>query len=185
MDIINNAIKCAICHKLLESPVLLPCSCNICNKHVKNQYADLFRCEKCGVKHQIPTNGFHANNALQVLIEAEIDKLDFGSIYKSAKKSSESVEEMLNEFKLLLRDPYFYTQERINELKNAVQLKGEELKLRIDEEMQKLIDRLEEYERQSREYLSTNEFKEESKKLEDELKTTQSNLDSWLESLNK
>ena len=183
MEIILDVMKCALCYELLESPVLLPCSCNICNKHVKNQNTDLIRCGKCGVEHQIPTDGFHANNALQVLIEAEIDKLDFGSVYKSAKKSCESVEETLNEIKLLLRDPYFYTHERISELKNAVQLKGEEL--RIDEEMKKLMDRLEEYERQSKEYLSTNEFKEESKKLDDELKKTQSYLDSWLESLNK
>ena len=183
MDIINTTIKCAICHNLLELPVLLPCCCNICKKHVQNQTNNVIRCETCEVEHQIPINGFHANKALQVLIEAEIDKLDFGSVYKSAKKSCESVEETLNKIKVLLRDPYFYTHEKISKLKNAVQLKGEEL--RIDEEMKKLMDRLEEYERQSKEYLSTNEFKEESKKLDDELKTTQSNLDSWLESLNK
>ena len=185
MDKIENVVKCALCYECLESPVLLPCSCNICNKHVKNQTNNVIRCDKCGVDHQIPTNGFHANNALQVIIEAEIAKLDLGSNHKSAKKSCESVEEKLNEFKVLLRDPGFYTQERISELKNDVQLKGEELKLRIDEGMSKLIDRLDEYERQSKEYLSTNEFKEESKKLGNELKATQSNLDSWLESLNK
>ena len=185
MDRILNVIKCAICHDLLESPVLLPCSCNSCKKHVQNQNMELIRCEKCGVEHQIPINGFHANNALQVLIEAEIDKLDFGSVYKSAKKSCESFEETLNKIKVHLNDPSFYTQERISELKNSVQQKGEEIKVKIDEEMKKLMDRLEEYEKQSKEYLTTNEFKEESKKFEDELKTTQSNLDSWLECLNK
>jgi hypothetical protein len=185
MNKIANVVKCSLCHELLESPVLLPCSCNICNKHVINQNKDLIRCEKCGVEHQIPTNSFHANNALQMLIKAEIAKLDFGSGHKSAKKSCESVEETFNELKLLLRDPGLYTHEKISELKNIVQLKGQELKLRIDEEMKKLMDRFDEYERESRRYLSTNEFKEESKKLEDELKTTQSNLDSWLECLNK
>ena len=185
MDQIVNVMKCALCHQLLESPVILPCSCNICKKHFINQNKDLIRCEKCGVEHQIPINGFHANNALQVIIEAEIAKLDSGSVHKSAKKSCESVEETLNEIKVLLNDPSFYTQERISELKNSVQQKGEELKLKIDEEMKKLIDRLEEYERKSKEYLSKNEFKEESKKLDDELKETQSNLDLWLECLNK
>ena len=47
----------------------------------------------------------------------------------------------------------------LSELKNSVQLKGEELKLRIDEELKKLIDRLEEYERQSKEFLSSNSEK--------------------------
>ena len=66
-----------------------------------------------------------------------------------------------------------------------MQLKGEELKLIIDQEVTKYIDGLEEYERQSKEYFSSNEFKEESEKLENERKLAQSNLDSWLESLNE
>ena len=185
MNRILNAIKCAICHEILESPVILACSCNICYKHVKNQNKDFIQCEKCGVEHQIPTNGFHSNIALQVIIEAEIANLDFGSIHKEAKISCESFEKALKELDILLKDPYFYTYERISELKNIVQLKGEELKLKIDEEMQKYIYRLEDYERQSKEYLSSNEFKVESKRLENELKVSQLNVNSWIERLNK
>jgi hypothetical protein len=44
------------------------------------------------------------------------------------------------------------------------------LKLRIDQEMKIILDKLDEYERQSKEYLSSNEFKVESQKLENELK---------------
>ena len=106
-------------------------------------------------------------------------------IILSTKKSCELVEEALIEQEVLLKDPYFYTHERISELKNSVQLKGEELKLIIDQVMMKLIDRLEEYGRQSKEYLSSNEFKVESQKFEKELKISQSNLNLCLESLNK
>lgn len=66
-----------------------------------------------------------------------------------------------------------------------MQLKGEELKLRIDQEMKKFFDRLEEYESQSKDYISSKEFKEELQKLDSELKLARSNLDSWFESLNK
>ena len=146
---------------------------------------DFIRCEICGVKHEIPTNGFQLNKALQVIIKTEIANLDFGNVYKETKKSCESFEDALKQFEKLLKYPYFYTHKRINELKNSVQLKGEELKLRIDEETKKLINRLEEYERESKEYLSSNEFKEESNMLESEMKIAQSNLDSWIENLNK
>jgi len=129
---------------------------------------NLIRCEICGVEHHIPANGFHPNKPLQMIIKTEIAKLDLGSVHKSAKKSCEYVEDSLKEFEVLLKDPYFYTHGKISELKNIVQLKGEEIKLRIDQEMKKLIDRLEEYERQSKEYLSSNEFKEESNLLESE-----------------
>ena len=185
MDIILNAIKCAICSEILESPVILPCTETICKKHVSNQTNDVIRCEKCGVEHHIPANGFLPVPSLEAIIKSDIGHLDFGSVHREAKKSCESVEEALKELQVLLKAPYVFTHEKISELKNSVQLKGEELKLLIDQEMKKLIDRLEEYEKQSKEYLSSNEFKEESKKLDDELKTTQSYLDSCLESLNK
>ena len=124
-----------------------------------------------------------ANNALQ----ADIANLDLGNeeANKEAKKSCESFQEALKDLESLLKDPYSSSHERIIELKNIVKLKGEDLKLIIDREMNKLVDRLEEHERQSKEYLSSNEFKVESKKLDSELKLAQSNLNAWLESLNK
>ena len=185
MDKILTVMKCTICYEFIESPVILPCSCNICKRHVLNQTNDFIRCEKCGVEHQIPINGFQANNVLQVILEAEIANLDFGNVHKEAKKSCESFEHAIKELEVLLKDPYVYTHERISELKNSVQLKGEMLKLQIDQEIKKLIDRLEEYERQSKEYFFSNEFKEESKKLDSEMNKAQSNLDLWLASLNK
>ena len=80
MDIILNAIKCAICHEILESPVFLPCSDSICKKHISNQTNDVIRCEKCGVEHQIPTNGFPRNPSLEAIIKSDIGHIDFGSI---------------------------------------------------------------------------------------------------------
>ena len=163
----------------------MPCNDNICKKHVSNQTNDFIRCEKCKVQHRIPTNGFPPNPSLEAIIKSEIGQLDLGSLHKEANKSCECVENALNEFRVLLNDPCFYTSGKIKVLINSVQLKGEELKLRLDEEINKLIDRLENYESQSKEYLSSNEFKEESDKLESEMKNAQSNLDSWIESLNK
>ena len=93
MESILNTIKCSICHEILELPVVLPCNETVCKKHVKD---DFFRCDKCGVEHQIPTNGFQPNIALQKLIEVGIAGLDFGSVYNEAKKSCESFERSRN-----------------------------------------------------------------------------------------
>ena len=142
MNKILNAIKCAICNQIIESPVILSCNDPICKKHVSNQSNHLIRCEKCGDKHRIPSNGFQPLPFLEEIIKSEIGQLDFGSVHKEAKKSCESVKDSLNELEALLNDPYFFTYERISELKNSVQLKGEELKLKIDQEMKKLLDRL-------------------------------------------
>ena len=56
MDRIRNAIKCAICREILESPVFLPCSDPICTKHASNQTNGVIRCEKCGVEHRYRTS---------------------------------------------------------------------------------------------------------------------------------
>lgn len=186
MDRIQKLVKCAICHEILKSPVILPCNHTICEKHVTSQIRDdHFKCDKCGVEHRVPANGFQPLPFLEELIEIGITDLDFGTVHNEARKSCESFEELLNEIEAILKDPFIYPHERISELKNSVQLKGEELKLRIDEETEKLINRLDEYERQSKENLSSNEFKEESVKLKSELNAAQSNLVSWLASLNK
>ena len=186
MNKIQNAIKCVLCREILELPVILPCNDIVCEKHVSNQINDdFFKCEKCGIDHRIPTNGFQPVIALQEIIDSQIGNLDFGSVHKEAKRSCESFEEALKEFKVLLKDPYVFAHEIISELKNSVQLKGEELKLRIDQETKRFIDELEEYESESKDYILTNEFSEKSKMLENELELAQSNLDSWLESLSK
>ena len=185
MDSILNAIKCAICKEIIESPVILPCRDNICKKHILNQTNDVILCEICGVEHKIPKNGFQTNNVLKDIIETGIANLDFGNVHKEAKKSCESFEEILDDLQVLLKDPQFLIYEKISELKNIVELKREKLKLIIDKEMKKLIDKLEEYEKECKEYLSSNEFKEESKRMESEMKIAQSNLDSWIECLNE
>ena len=185
MNRILNAIKCSICNEIISGPVILPCNDIVCNIHISNRIGDFIRCEKCGVEHRIPSNGFQPVFALQEIIEAEIANIDLGSAHKEAKKSYESVEDSIEKFEMLLKDPYVYIYERINELKNNVQLKGEELKLRIYTELKKFFDRLKEYESQFKDYISSNEFKEESQKLDSELKLARSNLDSWFESLNK
>ena len=189
MNRIQNAIKCAHCHEILQSPVIIPCNHIICKIHVLNQKSkiiDFIRCEKCEIQHLIPSNGFQPVSALQEIIEAEIANIDLGSVYKSAKKSCESFGETLKELDNLLNDPKSYTQLRISELENNLKIKGEELKSRIDQEMNKYINRLKEYESECTFYSSfSNEFKEESQKLKNESKRSKSNLNSLLENLNK
>ena len=169
MDSILNTIKCSICHEILESPVVLPYNetvyKNMCR--INQLKHDLLRCDKCGVEHQIPTNGFQPNIALQKIIEVGIAGLDFSSVHNEAKQSCESFEKLIQEVEVLLKD----------------QLKGNELKLVIDQEMKKHIDKLDEYERQTIEYLSAKEFKVDSEKLENQVKSTQPNLNSWFAGL--
>ena len=186
MNKILSAIKCAHCHKTLEKPVLLPCSDSICKKHIDSDSNKLsISCEKCGVNYAIPENGFPFNKGLAQIIEAEISNLDFGKVHSQAKEACKTFEDVLIEVEVLLKDPYNYTHDVIGDLKNTVQLKGEELKQRIDQEMVKLFDALDQYEKECKEFLSSDEYKDRTDKIDGELKSVQSDLDSWKEHLNK
>lgn len=176
MEAISNAIKCVNCREVLVSPVVLPCSDSICKKHVTYQS---IICGECGIEHKVPENGFIDASALAEIIAAQIDQIDLGSLHKQAKKSCESFEELLTQFENLLKDPFHLTHERISGLKNKAQLKGEKLKIQIDEWTNTLLDKLDEYESQCKLFISSNEYQTDSNKLDIELKSAQSKLNDW------
>ena len=147
MDKILKAIKCSECNKILETPVLLPCHHSICQKHVietKKIESDLL-CSKCDVDHEIPSNGFPLNEALCDIIEAQISSIDFGSVHKEATESCAKLSRFIKDMTNLLNNPGAYSYEEICQLKNLVNLKSEQLKLKIDEETEKMINNLNEY----------------------------------------
>ena len=184
MDRIQKAIKCWNCLQVLDSPVLLPCFDSICRKHV-NQSENSIRCEKCGSEHNIPKDGFPTNKALAEIIEAEIAQIDYGQVHNNAKKSCQSVADAIKDFNVILEEPQKVTHEAIVELKSSIELKRDELKQKIDEEANKLIGSLDEYKKSCDDYLDSDEYQIEFEKVESEIKNFQSDLDSWIEILNR
>lgn len=146
MDRIKKAIRCIECENVLNTPIILPCNHSICKKHLnKRNIGKKLICAKCGIDHEIPANGFPLNEALCEIIDAQISSIDFGSIHKEA---AESLDRLTREKKCvenLLSDPYSYVDYEIGQLKNQVHLKREQLKLKIDEEADKLLGKLDDY----------------------------------------
>jgi hypothetical protein len=82
MDKVKKAIKCVNCLEVLKSPVLLPCSHSICDKHLTDGDKETIKCGLCKVDHLIPENeiGFPKNQALEDVIASNIDSFNFGKI---------------------------------------------------------------------------------------------------------
>ena len=118
MDRILNIIKCVNCESTLSSPVLLPCGHSVCKKHASNESS--IRCGKCGQDHSVPPNCFHENEAIAVLIETDIV---FGETYHKAKQDCTHLGNLHDKIENLLKDPNFFIYEKINDLKNEVQIK--------------------------------------------------------------
>lgn len=144
MDLVLNALKCVDCREFLSMPVNLPCGHMICQSHTQVTDEQII-CSQCGIRHQ--NKEFKVNEAVAVLIQAQLCKFDFGQQHKDTSKSCNDLKRQLDKNDAMVNDLDYLIHESINELKNRVTLKSEQLKLRIDEITQELIDELDEYER--------------------------------------
>lgn len=106
----------------------------------------------------IPVGGFSPNKAFALVLNTRIAELDIGQEQNRARNESfKRVQKTLSELKLSLTDPDFIIVEPIEELKRRVELKKEELVLKIEEEAGTLIDELCAFERTCKSNHRTNE----------------------------
>lgn len=146
METVLNALKCKICREILSQPVLLPCGHSVCKSHTQIDQARI-KCLKCNMDHP---NGaaFVVSEDLSDMIQVQLDSFDFGLEHKEARKACNDLREQIEKNDaFLFMDFQNFSHEKIGELKNKVLLQREQLKLRIDENAQELIDELEEFEK--------------------------------------
>jgi hypothetical protein len=185
MNKITHAVKCGNCTNILESPVSLPCGCCICHKHTIDIKGPIL-CISCEIEYPLPPSGrFPLIKALAEIIDAQIVDIDFGEEHNEAKELCKHLDDLLTNIEDTLKDPYNFTHEAISYLKNTVQLKGEEMKLKIDEQMASLIGKLDKYNEDCKQNLSSSEFVAKSKELSDEKEEARFELEKWLDTLNE
>ena len=145
-NLLGESINCKSCGKILKQPVVLPCGHSICKCHeTENQNIE---CIKCNKSFEIPVDGFAPNRDLESLLERQINELDLGDEYNSAFHKFTQFEELLEHFNRIKKDPEMKIHTVINELKNNVDLRREELKGEIDKEAMKMIEEIDEFEKQ-------------------------------------
>jgi hypothetical protein len=144
MEKVDDSIKCPICKKIFNVPVILPCGESICKEHVIKKTK--IYCEVCDEDHLIPSGGFISNKKLEQMIASKVYKLNFDAEYVNATNKCKKLDEMLDEINLLNQDSRNYICEVIGELKRDVGLKREEFKAQIDVEAEAAIKKLIKYE---------------------------------------
>lgn len=155
MDKISTSLKCVFCTEILLKPVTLPCGHSICQKHTETNN-ERITCAQCGSNHL--NKGFCVSEALEKIIASQLASLDFGNVHKEARSSCAKLRDVLDRITLVLKDPNFYTHEEINELKNRIVLKNEEFKFKLEEATQKLLDSLEKYNDNCKQYLNSVDY---------------------------
>ena len=79
-----TSLKCPICQKEYESPVLLPCGESVCSKCVNplGSLSNIFLCKLCNSMHEIPDNNFPQNKALIKVIESKRESVNEKQVEK-------------------------------------------------------------------------------------------------------
>lgn len=150
MQAINEIIKCIECKKTLEKPVILPCGKNICRKHFdekQNHGQAMIFCLHCQREHIISSSDLIENSSLQDLINTKIDNFDLGETYSKALESCKELKNKLQDLESVQRLSDVYIQDFVINLINQIDLKREELKLKIDTRAEFLVQDLKQFEK--------------------------------------
>lgn len=183
MDKICNAIKCNICKSIFESPVILPCNHSICKDHTET--SEEIKCNKCGRNHKVPNHGFPENESLAEIIAAQVHKINLGKVHEKAKEDTESLYPLIKQVGDILADPSHQMNEEVDHMKNQVHLRREELKLKIDQEAEKIVNKIEEYALKFDTYLGDSKNKIISSQLVESKKSVERTLEDCRNRLNE
>lgn len=145
----DPVLECLLCKDLFKEPVFLPCGCTVCKKHVdakatENAELATIQCPKCQIDHDIPEKGFVVNSmAVSILERSSAQAKREEAEKKTTIESFEYLKDLFDEFKRIQDTPELEIDRVYDELKNKIDLRREEAKMKIDKEALGLIEELE------------------------------------------
>lgn len=183
MDLVDH-LKCTLCQEQLKNPVVLPCGHCICKHHeqeaTENNEARNIECKTCNESFDIPFKGFIRVRPLEIELEKKAKSEEEIKI-KAISDRFSFLEQLINDFNEFKNDPETKINDVINELRNKVDLRREEMKQEIDRESLKMIDKLNEFEKECREKTQT--IKSDDCKLDEKFANWRKDLIQRKESL--
>jgi len=143
---IKEDLTCKYCIDIYQNPVTLTCcGDNICKQHVEeflsNNQTNKFSCPLCNEENS--NQSLKVNKFMQKMVKTELHKF---KINFKHKETLENLKIEIERLAGLLNDPENFIYEEMNELKRQVDLDREELKSKIDELADDIIQQLESYE---------------------------------------
>lgn len=128
-------LNCKLCYKQYEDPIILPCSKSVCSKHVfSDTKVGIFDCELCKGQHCVESDKFPTDENMVYLLQIsskyiDIDTTCYGEYYDRSKDLDEQLNDLIEEKKLLERDPLFFIDDYFGELRNKID-SSKELQIR-------------------------------------------------------
>jgi hypothetical protein len=193
MNILIDLLSCKLCsQQLKDSPIVLSCCGEtICQSHLndpklaeagcvdENNNLASYECELCHCRHDMSNKTFPINKMVESML-----KLATGQTADKAKQKCHKLRKILNEVNKLIQSPGCFVFDHTAELKRIVDLRREELKLKIDEQSIEMIQRLDLFRKDCNENLRRLDTVEKLASCETLHEATSRELNDWMDQLN-
>ena len=171
---VNNTLLCKNCETKLYVPKNLPCGeaiCSICESLIHVQ-ENKFDCLICNKKHEMPQYGLQIMKPLLKILSMKLSKVSRGKAFDSLLKLLDEIEKKHRFIKLGIENSNDPVNTHLMDLRNDVQLKAEEAIQQINDLSSKIIEEIDEYEKDLIEHNKNNsKILNEFNKIAKELKT--------------
>jgi hypothetical protein len=161
---VNNILICQQCQGKLEGPKILPCGETICSFCVSSIQTNLniFNCLVCKQQHEMPKNGLPDNKVALKMLSVKPIKVFRGEAVDLLEKKLDDILKKHKLIKYSIENSTDLVKEHCIDLRSDVQLKTEEAIQQINDLSSKIIEEIDEYEKELIEFNKTN-----SKSLDD------------------
>lgn len=147
---LKRLLDCDLCHKILASPVTVPCGNTICKSHVaelltrRAKQKSSFICELCQDEHSVPDNGFEVNKRMKSALENELNMININvSAFNACQRTINEARQALIEIKAMSADFENFFFDHFEKLKNEVDLRRETVLAKVHEYSDNLIQTIE------------------------------------------
>jgi len=154
----NELLLCKHCKGQLQEPKILPCGeiiCSLCETtiHVNDR---IFECLVCKDKHDMPKNGLIICKPLLKLLCIMPTNVSRGKSYDLLEKLLDEMQNKTSFIRLGIENSDDFVKEHCMNLRNDVQLTAEEVILQVNDITTKIIEEIDEYEKELIEFNKTN-----------------------------
>ncbi len=150
---IECLIICKICDQKLEDPRLLPCGRSICNQCIEillDTDKRRIKCHYCAKTHEVPKDGFVPNLEVANLLEIKPSKAFRGRLASKLKEISNFIQEKVEKIQTDLLTGETKIRNECDKVRNDVQLAIEETHLMLDKILERLMNKIDDYEQDCR-----------------------------------
>ena len=144
IDQAKSLFDCSLCNKMMVDPITLVCGYTVCKSHLDKMRKDStnkksFKCEICIKQHYVPNGGFVINKHIQKALEFKFHDFKPSPIFDECKQLIKETKEIADKVQAITDDPENFIYEYFSDLKRKVDLRREELKFKIDEYSDQLV----------------------------------------------